>query len=70
MISAEIKEKVDSMAPSERMSLATYLKMKELAGDPSFREEAEKRLKDMQSGSALSSSDLKDLDCYMGQKGL
>jgi hypothetical protein len=70
MIKAEIKEKVDSMPQNERIGLATYLKMKELAEDPEFRREADKRLKEMKNGSALSGSDLKELDGFMRHRGL
>ena len=70
MLKNEVKETVDSLGKEERTFLEAYLKVKNLTEDGNFKNRASIRLNEMKEGSALSSSQLKDLEQSMSDKGL
>ena len=70
MLKNEVKKTVDGLGKAERTFLEAYLKVKNLTEDENFKNEAGIRLKKMKEGSALSSSQLKDLDQSLSDNGL
>ncbi len=69
MLKSEVNETVDGLGKEERTFLEAYLKVKNLTEDGNFKNQASIRLKEMKEGSALSSSQLKDLDQSLTTKG-
>ena len=51
----EIKKSIDAMSREDRIQIQAYLKMKELAEDPGFREKVLRRKREMGTGSSLRS---------------
>ena len=70
MLKNEVKETVDSLGKEERTFLEAYLKVKNLTEDENFKNQASIRLNEMKEGSALSSSQLKDLEQSLSDNGL
>ena len=70
MLKNELKETVDGLGKEERTFLEAYLKVKNLTEDGNFKNQVSIRLNEMKEGSALSSSQLKDLEQSMSDKGL
>ena len=70
MLKNEVKETVDGLGKEERTFLEAYLKVKNLTEDGNFKNQVSIRLNEMKEGSALSSSQLKDLEQSLSDKGL
>ncbi len=70
MLKNEVKETVDSLGKEERTFLEAYLKVKNLTEDGNFKNQVSIRLNEMKEGSALSSSQLKDLEQSLSDNGL
>ena len=70
MLKSEVKETIDGLGREERSFLEAYLKVKNLTEDGHFKKQVSIRLKEMKEGSALSSSQLKDLDQSLSNNGL
>ena len=70
MLKNEVKETVDGLGKEERIFLEAYLKVKNLTENGNFKNRASIRLNEMKEGSALSSSQLKDLEQSLSDNGL
>ena len=70
MLKNEVKETVDGLGKEERTFLEAYLKVKNLTEDGNFKNQVSIRLNEMKEGSALSSSQLKDLEQSLSDNGL
>lgn len=67
---AELKSAVDALPEKERVALEAYLKVKNLMASKSHRAEMVHRLREAESGNALSSSDVKDIHETLARRGL
>ena len=67
---AELKSAVDALPDGDRLALEAYLKMKNLIASESYRMEMVRRLRETESGGALSSTDVRDIHETLARRGL
>jgi hypothetical protein len=70
MTIAEIKSAIDGMAPEEKLTVEVYARASTLVATPSFQNEMQTRVRDMERGQTFSSQSVRELHDLLTQKGL